>query len=45
MNQEIKDEAIQQLEKDILFGFENAEELVESISEMFMMKMILMKTG
>ena len=35
MNQEIKDEAIQQLEKDILFGFENAEELVESISEMF----------
>lgn len=35
MNKKIKDEAIEQLEKDILFGFENAEELVESISEMF----------
>ena len=35
MNQEIKDEAIEQLEKDILFGFENADELLESISEMF----------
>ena len=35
MTQEIKDEAIEQLEKDILFGFENGDELLESISEMF----------
>ena len=35
MKQEIKDEAIEQLENDILFGFENDEELFESISEMF----------
>lgn len=35
MNQNIKEEAIEQLEKDILFGFENAEDLFESISEMF----------
>ncbi len=35
MNQEIKDEAIEQLEKDILFGFENEDDLLESISEMF----------
>ncbi len=35
MRQEIKDEAIEQLEKDILFGFENADDLLESISEMF----------
>ena len=34
MRQEIKDEAIEQLEKDILFGFENADDLLESISEM-----------
>ena len=32
MNQEIKDEAIEQLEKDILFGFENANDLLETIS-------------
>ena len=35
MTQEIKDEAIEQLEKDILFGFENGDDLLESISEMF----------
>lgn len=35
MNQEIKDEAIEQLEKDILFGFESGEELFSSIVEMF----------
>ena len=35
MRQEIKDEAIEQVEKDILFGFENADDLLESISEMF----------
>jgi len=35
MNQEIKNEAIEQLEKDILFGFENGDDLLESISEMF----------
>ena len=35
MKQEIKNEAIEQLEKDILFGFENGEELMESISELF----------
>tara|TARA_R110002049_G_scaffold165571_3_gene331465 strand:+ start:61 stop:744 length:684 start_codon:yes stop_codon:yes gene_type:complete len=35
MKQEIKDEAIEQLEKDILFGFENGDDLLESISEMF----------
>ena len=35
MNQEIKDEAIEQLEKDILFGFENGDDLLETISEMF----------
>ncbi|NVK10093.1 MAG: hypothetical protein HWD89_13650 [Tenacibaculum sp.] len=35
MKQEIKDEAIEQLEKDVLFGFENGDNLLESISEMF----------
>ncbi len=35
MRQEIKDEAIEQLEKDILFGFESGDDLLESISEMF----------
>lgn len=35
MKQEIKNETIEQLQKDVLFGFENAEELFESISEMF----------
>ena len=35
MTQEIKEEAIEQLEKDILFGFENGDDLFESISEMF----------
>ncbi|GAB4161528.1 MAG: hypothetical protein Tsb0033_19130 [Winogradskyella sp.] len=35
MNQEIKDEAIEQLEKDVLMGFENAVDLQETISEMF----------
>ena len=35
MNQEIKNEVIGQLEKDILFGFENADDLLETISEMF----------
>ncbi len=35
MRQEIKDEAIEQLEKDVLFGFENGDDLLESISEMF----------
>lgn len=35
MRQEIKDEAIEQLEKDVLFGFENEDDLLESISEMF----------
>lgn len=35
MKQEIKDEALKQLEQDILFGFESEEELFESISEMF----------
>ena len=27
MNQEIKDEAIEQLEKEILFGFKNGDDL------------------
>ena len=35
MKQEFKDEAIEQLEKNILFGFENADDLLESISELF----------
>lgn len=35
MNQKIKDEVIEQLEKDILFGFENADDLLETISEIF----------
>ncbi|MBU2927150.1 DUF6891 domain-containing protein [Winogradskyella psychrotolerans] len=35
MTQEIKDEAIEQLEKDILFGFENEDDLLESICGMF----------
>ena len=35
MRQEIKDEAIEQLEKDVLFGFEDGDDLLESISEMF----------
>ncbi len=35
MNPESREEATEQLEKDIQFGFENAEELFESISEMF----------
>jgi hypothetical protein len=35
MTEEIKQEAIDQLELDIKFGFENEEELFESIREMF----------
>ncbi|WP_417876847.1 DUF6891 domain-containing protein [Winogradskyella sediminis] len=35
MKQEIKDEAIEQLEKDILFGFENEDDLLDSICAMF----------
>ncbi|MDO5979199.1 DUF6891 domain-containing protein [Flavivirga spongiicola] len=35
MKQEIKDEALEQLKKDILFGFENGDELFESIRELF----------
>ncbi|MDO7174176.1 DUF6891 domain-containing protein [Mariniflexile sp. AS56] len=35
MTDEIKKEAIEQLEKDVLFGFENGDDLLESISEMF----------
>ena len=35
MNQEIKNEALEQLKKDILFGFENRDELFESIRELF----------
>lgn len=35
MNEAIKNETIEQLDKDICFGFENANELFESISEMF----------
>jgi hypothetical protein len=35
MSQEIKDEALEQIEKDVLIGFESAEEMIESIAEMF----------
>ena len=35
MTQDIKDEALEQLELDIRFGFENEEELFEGIREMF----------
>lgn len=35
MNQEIIEEAIGLLEKEILFGFENEEDLLEGISELF----------
>lgn len=35
MKQEIKDEALRQLEQDILFGFESEEDLFESIRDMF----------
>jgi len=35
MKQEIKNEVIEQLENEILFGFQNDEELFESISDMF----------
>lgn len=35
MTQEIKNEALEQVELDIKFGFENEEELFESIREMF----------
>lgn len=35
MTEEIKDEALEQLDKDIKFGFETKEELFESIREMF----------
>ncbi|MBU2938827.1 hypothetical protein KO494_04655 [Lacinutrix sp. C3R15] len=35
MTDEIKNEAIEQLEKDVLFGFENRDDLLESISGMF----------
>ncbi|WP_405570884.1 DUF6891 domain-containing protein [Winogradskyella sp. Asnod2-B02-A] len=35
MKQDIKDEAIEQLDKDILFGFYDANGLFESISDMF----------
>jgi len=35
MEQKIKDEAIEQLEKDIQFGFEGVDDLFENISELF----------
>ncbi|MGJ8593314.1 MAG: DUF6891 domain-containing protein [Aquaticitalea sp.] len=35
MTEEIKNEAIDQLKKDVLFGFEDGDDLLESISEMF----------
>ena len=35
MTQDIKDEALEQLELDIKFGFENEEELFDSIRDMF----------
>lgn len=35
MKEEIKNEAIEQLKKDILFGFENADDLLETVSDMF----------
>jgi hypothetical protein len=35
MSQEIKDEALEQVEKDVQFGFESKEEMLESIAEMF----------
>jgi hypothetical protein len=35
MSQEIKDEALEQIEKDVLIGFESAEDMMESIAEMF----------
>jgi D-mannonate dehydratase len=36
MSQEIKNEALEQIEKDVLMGFESAEEMVDSISDMFL---------
>lgn len=35
MNQDIKNEIIEQLEKDILFGFENEDDLVENLTMLF----------
>jgi hypothetical protein len=35
MSQELKDEVLEQIEKDVLMGFESAEEMMESITEMF----------
>ncbi|WP_289045271.1 hypothetical protein [uncultured Olleya sp.] len=35
MNKNLKNEVIEQLEKDILFGFENEKDLIENISDMF----------
>ena len=35
MTQEIKDEVLEQIEKDVLMGFESAEEMTESIADMF----------
>jgi hypothetical protein len=35
MSQEIKNEALEQIEKDVLMGFESAEDMVDSIGEMF----------
>ncbi|CAM4369593.1 DUF6891 domain-containing protein [Gillisia limnaea] len=35
MRQEIENEAVEQLQKDVLFGFEDRDDLLESISEMF----------
>ncbi|BAO74453.1 hypothetical protein WPG_0223 [Winogradskyella sp. PG-2] len=35
MNEDIKNEAIEQLEKDIHFGFYNSIDLLETISDMF----------
>jgi hypothetical protein len=35
MSQEIKDEVLEQIEKDVQMGFESAEEMIESIAEMF----------
>jgi hypothetical protein len=35
MSQEIKDEVLEQIEKDVLMGFESAEDMTDSIAEMF----------
>jgi hypothetical protein len=35
MSQDIKDEVLEQIEKDVLMGFESAEDMVESIADMF----------